>query len=340
MGRLVTNVQASAVAGPTLGGRHPQPRRTQPTHQFTTAHQLRAGGLQRLVVFLGHVVVIALEATPRDTHPCSELVQLVQALVADEVAPAAATKPPARFVDQHAHGGARYARPPPCARRTYVGCVRDDERIVRTAWRSVAGGRAAHVAESVLARHREPHRRYHGIAHVAWVLRTVDELLPTVAAAADAAIAIRAAALFHDAVYDPHRGDNEEASAQLARRVLTEDLGWDTSATAEVARLIRSTAGHTLAPDAATTDPSAAVLLDADLGVLGASPQAYQAYVDGVRGEYAHVDADAWRVGRGAVLQSFLDRAWIYATPAMRTTCEVRARANLTAELATLAGRQ
>ena len=212
--------------------------------------------------------------------------------------------------------------------------VHDDERLVRAAWRSVGGGRAAHVAESLLARHREPHRRYHGVSHVAWVVRTVDELLADVPDA-DAGV-VRAAALFHDAVYDPARGDNEAASARLAQRTLADELGWAADATDEVARLVLATAGHTLAADAATTDPSAAVLLDADLGVLGAAPRAYQAYADGVRGEYAHVDQDAWRTGRGAVLRSFLDRPWIYATPPMRAARETRARANLAAELASL----
>ncbi len=222
-------------------------------------------------------------------------------------------------------------------RAPYVGDVRDDERVVRAAWRSVGGGRAAHVADSVLARHREPHRRYHGVTHVAWVVRTVDELLPTVGApgTVDAPV-VRAAALFHDAVYDPRRADNEVASAQLAQRVLAEELGWPTARIDTVVRLILATAGHTLAPDDADTDPAAAVLLDADLGVLGTSPNVYQAYVDGVRGEYAHVDRAAWCAGRGAVLRAFLDRPWIYTTAAMRSTREARARANLEAELAGL----
>ena len=87
----------------------------------------------------------------------------------------------------------------------------------------------------------------------------------------------------------------------------------------------------------AAVDADAAVLFDADLAILGASPAEYQAYVTGVRAEYAHVDDAGWRTGRAAVLQTFLDRDPIYATPTMRADRERRARANLAAELAALA---
>jgi len=92
-----------------------------------------------------------------------------------------------------------------------------------------------------------------------------------------------------------------------------------------------ATAGHVAA------DVDAAVLLDADLAILGAEPAAYSAYVHGVRLEYHHVAPPQWVVGRAAVLRSFLDRPAIFATPHMAATREARARANLSAELATLA---
>lgn len=65
--------------------------------------------------------------------------------------------------------------------------------------------------DALVARYREPHRRYHGVAHLAAVLRTLDELL----APEPASPAVRFAAWFHDAVYDPTApaGANEAASA-------------------------------------------------------------------------------------------------------------------------------
>ena len=96
------------------------------------------------------------------------------------------------------------------------------------------------------------------------------------------------------------------------------------------APLVRATAEHD-----ADGDADGAVLLDADLAVLGSEPAAYQAYVTGVRAEYAHVDAAAWRTGRAAVLRDLLARRPLYATAPARARWEARAGANMAAELAT-----
>lgn len=216
---------------------------------------------------------------------------------------------------------------------TYAACVTAPEVELGRVWRRLVGvdaGRAGDAAlDELLARHRQPHRRYHTATHVMWVLRHIDDL-----AAANTPVdldAVRAAALFHDAVYDPRSPTNEHDSAGLARRVLA-DCGWEPARVDRVAALIELTAGH-VAPD---TDLGADILLDADLAILGAEPADYRAYVTGVRAEYAHVDDDAWRVGRAAVLRSFLERPAIYRTTSMQATRERRARANLSAELADL----
>jgi predicted metal-dependent HD superfamily phosphohydrolase len=99
--------------------------------------------------------------------------------------------------------------------------------------------------------------------------------------------------------------------------------------------LINATAGH-LSDDATDNDADTDMLLDADLAILGADSAAYQAYVNGVRAEYAHVDDDQWRAGRTVVLQRFLQRPRLFITEFMHTTYQHRARANIEAELAAL----
>ena len=189
---------------------------------------------------------------------------------------------------------------------------------------------AANTFDRLLTRYREPHRAYHTLAHVLRVLRRVDELLPVVPVV-DAG-AVRLAAWYHDAVYDPRAGAgvNEAASASLARRDL-EALGQSAGRVDAVERLVMVTASHRPAEGAADE----AVLCDADLAVLGADPQTYTAYVNGIRTEYDFLATDEWRVGRAAVLRAFLDRDTIYSTPPMQAL-EATARANLTAELASL----
>jgi predicted metal-dependent HD superfamily phosphohydrolase len=217
------------------------------------------------------------------------------------------------------------------AGRRETGPISDDAELL-AAWTAAVGNEpAARVAfDEVVARHREPHRRYHGVRHVTWVLRHVRELAEHVPVADIDAIVV--AAFFHDAVYDPRAADNEERSAQLAERVL-EQLGWHAARRAVVGAMIRATAAH-----GATGDADTGVLLDADLAVLGADPAAYQAYVTGVRTEYAHVDRDAWRTGRGQVLRGLLAHRPLYATAPARARWEARAAANMASELAALSG--
>jgi predicted metal-dependent HD superfamily phosphohydrolase len=205
-----------------------------------------------------------------------------------------------------------------------------DESLLRPLWARDAGTvRGADAAlTSLLVRYGEPHRHYHTVRHLAAVLVTVDDLLREVPVVDRAAI--RLAAWFHDAVYDPRApaGANEKASADLADRLLA-NLGHDANRRREVRRLVLVTASHTPSSD------DEAVLVDADLAVLSERPAVYEAYRNGVRAEYAHVDDTAWSLGRRAVLQRFLDRPAIYTTRPMRAR-EALARANLTAELASL----
>lgn len=213
-----------------------------------------------------------------------------------------------------------------------------DEIGLRVAWGEHVGDGPASMAalDDVVGRHRQPQRRYHGVRHVTWVVRHVNELVAEVDVTDVAAVV--AAAFFHDAVYDPMATDNEEQSARLARRVLG-DLGWPLTRTARVATMVRATADHTAhraagEPTRAALDT--AVLLDADLAVLGSEPSAYQAYVTGVRAEYGHLDDAAWRAGRAAVLDRLLAADPLFATAAGRRRWAARARVNLAAERAQL----
>jgi predicted metal-dependent HD superfamily phosphohydrolase len=194
------------------------------------------------------------------------------------------------------------------------------------AWAELAGDSATSRTEwaALVAAWTEPHRRYHDLAHLAAVLGLVGEL----AEASDTA-AVRLAAWYHDAVYDPERSDNEEASAQRARaglRGLVPD-----ERLAEVERLVLLTAGH----DPAADDANGAVLCDADLAVLAGPPEAYAAYASAIRAEYAHLSDEEFTDGRIAVLEHLLALPTLYRTPAARPWTDP-ARANLSAELVLL----
>ncbi|MGW0310119.1 HD domain-containing protein [Streptomyces flavidovirens] len=179
-------------------------------------------------------------------------------------------------------------------------------------------------AENLLARWAEPQRRYHSTDHLVAVLGHLD----TLAGHADDPAAVRLAAWFHDAVYRPDRSENEERSAVLAERALSE-LGLDGARTAEVARLVRLTATHNPGPG----DTNGEALCDADLAILAAPPGPYAAYASAVREEYGFVPDAAFREGRAAVLRQLLELPTLFRTPHGRDRWEARARQNLATEL-------
>jgi predicted metal-dependent HD superfamily phosphohydrolase len=182
-----------------------------------------------------------------------------------------------------------------------------------------------HVRDALLAAYADPGRGYHDSLHLAEVLARLDELTaagvsfdPTVAALA---------AWFHDAVYDGER-DAEERSAVWAEQALA-----DTAYAAEVARLVRLTETHDPGPD----DPGGQALCDADLAILASPRERYDAYVTGVRRDYAHLSDTDFATGRTAVLHDLVARERLFHTGYGRRAWEPAARANLERELAALA---
>ncbi|MCP2336459.1 HD domain-containing protein [Actinomadura rupiterrae] len=191
-------------------------------------------------------------------------------------------------------------------------------------WVALAGTATRHIGEALADRYAEPHRRHHTVAHLTAVLDLVDEL----AGHAPAPDAVRLAAWFHDAVYDPQRADNEERSARLAARMLA-DTDLSAERVAEVVRLVELTETH----DPDDGDPDGQLLCDADLAVLGADPETYAAYTANVREEYAFVPEEIFRAGRAEILRGLLDLPKIFHTPEANARFEAAARRNMSTEL-------
>jgi predicted metal-dependent HD superfamily phosphohydrolase len=183
--------------------------------------------------------------------------------------------------------------------------------------------------DTLVAHYQGDDRHYHDLEHISEVLRVVGRF----ADRADDLRAIQLAVLFHDAVYDSRAKDNEERSAELANAMLP-TLWVPTDTVAKVAALIRATA-HT---DAGEVDTDTAILLDADLAILGAEPRRYDRYAEAIRREYAWVPDADYRAGRKRVLESFLARPRIFRTELLFREGEAAARANLSREVESLGG--
>lgn len=174
------------------------------------------------------------------------------------------------------------------------------------------------VAE-LTAAYSEPHRRYHTLAHIEHCLAELGRVWSYAIHLNE----IRWALLFHDAIYDPQRRDNEARAADWACRVMGE-LGRPEDERTRVGAMILATA-HAGEP----RTPDEALLLDVDLSILGADEAAFDAYDRAIREEYGWVPEEHYRLARAGVLESFARRERLYHTAPYRRRCEAAARRNI-----------
>ncbi|MBZ9852169.1 hypothetical protein LB566_00030 [Mesorhizobium sp. CA13] len=174
-------------------------------------------------------------------------------------------------------------------------------------------------------------RHYHNLAHIEAMLALAGQYRELLGDPE----AVEAAIWFHDAVYDSRAKDNEAQSAALAEKKLADRL--DAERLGRISAMILATATHQL-PDFEDTVAvrDAALFLDMDLSILGAAPDAFDAYERAIRAEYQWVEEPMWRAGRGAVLNSFLTRPHIFHSEEFRRRFERQARLNLTRSLQAL----
>ncbi len=180
----------------------------------------------------------------------------------------------------------------------------------------------------LVAAYREPHRRYHTMAHIEHCLHEFD-------AARDLARnpdRVEFAIWLHDSVYDPQRTDNEEKSALWAVEILT------------ASRVPRETIEHIRALILSTqhedipSDPDARLLVDIDVSGFGLPWEEFDLNGRAIREEYAWVDEEAYRAGRVKVLRGFFERPRLYLTDRFESAYGARGRANLRKALERLEG--
>lgn len=175
--------------------------------------------------------------------------------------------------------------------------------------------------EEILKRYSEPHRAYHTLRHIEHCLAELD------AAQEIVFFDIRSLELaiwYHDVIYDAKSKGNEQASAELAQRVLLAH-GFAPDFAQAVYLMIMDTAHE----DSEIERYDSKLMLDIDLAILGQPEERFDEYEQEVRIEYNWVPEEAFRSGRAAILQRFLDRPTIYRTPHFQDKYEAQARKNL-----------
>lgn len=194
-------------------------------------------------------------------------------------------------------------------------------------WRRVTSTRRPEaVYQELRSRYSEPHRHYHNLDHLAECLREFDSARHL----ANDAVAVELATWFHDVIYDAHATDNEEKSAELARKHIAAADGAADLREA-VAALVLATKTHEF-----NSHPDAPLLVDVDLSILGREPDRFREYESQIRQEYSWVPESIFAVKRAEILQRFLRRERIYSTPLFFDRYEQQARANLESSIRVL----
>jgi len=187
------------------------------------------------------------------------------------------------------------------------------------------------------AAYARPVRAYHSIGHVQDVLDHYEQVLvgPGWVQPAEVWLAV----LYHDAIYEAGRSDNESRSAELARQHIARwlpDTGIDIG---RVCELIDLTARHgrISAEDLALgADPAdTRHFLDCDMAILGAEPAVFDAYDAGIAAEYrGRVPAFLFKLNRRRFLKGLLAKERIFLSDWFHQRLDAAARSNLRRALA------
>ncbi len=187
-------------------------------------------------------------------------------------------------------------------------------------WKRIgARGDGLDVLGELESAYGDPARAYHTAAHVSHCLGELDRDRSLAARPDEVELAV----WFHDAVYVPGAGDNEDRSADWALRALT-SAGTAPGPAQRIHALVLATRHSTI-----PADPDARLLCDIDLSILGQSPAGFAEFERQIRREYAWVPELYYRHTRREVLAGFLRRESIYQTEPFASRYEARARENL-----------
>ena len=169
-----------------------------------------------------------------------------------------------------------------------------------------------------------PTRHYHNLEHIQHLLNLSEQVREI----SDNFVVLQFSAWFHDYVYSPQGEDNEFKSAIYAEKTLN-NLNVSLDIIQLVKQIIISTQKHEPLID----NIDNLIFLDADLSILGASPDKYLKYAQAIRQEYSRVSDRDYQQGRKQVLANFLARERIYYTDYFYQQLEMQARDNLEAEI-------
>lgn len=181
----------------------------------------------------------------------------------------------------------------------------------------------------LVAAYTGPDRYYHNLNHISDGLALIDEVLHL----AKDPDALEMAWWWHDYIYDAISSTNEDDSAQMANKALTDlliyNFGLGRYFRSRVTQLIKSTK-HDHVPDTNDATNDRCLIIDIDLALLAAQPEVFDQNTAKIRNEYGVISDEDFRVGRARFFRNFLaNRPSIYLTDYFRDKYEAKAQKNV-----------
>lgn len=175
----------------------------------------------------------------------------------------------------------------------------------------------------ISTKYSESKRHYHTIAHIETMVADLNEVKNKITDWDTTLLAL----FYHDIIYKISSNTNEEDSAKLAMKRLSE-IGYPEKKIVKCTNMILATKKHEFSDDIDTN-----YFTDSDLAILGKSSEVYQKYREQIRTEYYIYPDLIYNSGRKKALQHFLQMKKIYKTESFFKKYEKQARINLKNEL-------
>ena len=169
-------------------------------------------------------------------------------------------------------------------------------------------------------------RKYHNLAHLENMILELENVKDEISDFDTLLFSV----FYHDIVYKATSKDNEEKSAEIAKKRL-EKINISNERIIKIYNQILATKSHKKSDDSDTN-----FLLDADLAILGKDWNVYENYVRQIREEYSIYPDFLYKPGRKKVLTHFLEFEEIFKTEYFQEKYEKMARENIQREISML----
>jgi len=175
----------------------------------------------------------------------------------------------------------------------------------------------------IYKKYSAPSRHYHTLSHLENLIFQLEEIKNKIADWDTVLFAI----FYHDIVYKSTNSNNEEKSAALAAKRLSE-INFPQQRISKCVDMILATKKHL-----PTGDSDTDLFSDADLSILGQSWEQYTVYFKQIRKEYSIFPDLIYNPGRKKVLNHFLKMDRIFKSAHFYNKLELQAKENLIKEL-------